>query len=595
MKAIVFLIVATLLSVAGCFLNSKSPEDSPNAKSLNVIWKQSNTTADHLSEVYSLLSRFPQLQGEQATKQIVFHLNSWQKDLNVSGSVVKMLPEARRIIVDSPVVDELLQSISGIEPLGEAITAVRERSFNSPDVEVLLSRYLSSIIARRIDSGEFSDGLVISLLKNNYTSLSSSQKGSLERAAKIFDWTVRNIAIKPEIEPGQKIYAPPPTLPFGMTIEGLGYSQSVFETFFRGSGDWLQRTAVFLALCQQADLPACILKVSASKHEPLRYWVAGVLVGSEIYLFDCRLGMPVLNAEQNGLATLSQAISDELVLRRMNVPGLFNYPFQKQDIQYCSALLMLNPLAMSDRFCLLQKCLSGDFRVNVFDDPECLHTFFSSTQGVSSIGIWEIPLLASIYSAKLAELTRDDANLAIHTRGNWYHLDPEDAGKSALTLGRWQHLLGKVNQRENGDEIGAKKIYLSQRLPEYEIAQFRNDVSLQLQYGIRRDLGVSPSEYDSQIRKLQEIMRLCKLTATYWLGIIQFESSNFESAVDWLKICISAKQESSALSSAARYNLARCYENLGDISSAVDLLRTKGDPQEHGNRIRSRLLLKQER
>jgi hypothetical protein len=595
MKALVFLIVAALLSIVGCFSTSKSPELPQNAKSRSVISKTSNTTADHLSEVYSLLSRFPELQSEQAIKQIVFHLNSWQKDFYVSGPVENMLPETRNMVVDSSVVDELLQSISRIKPLSESIIAVRERRFNNPDVEVLLSRYLSYTIASRIDSGEFSDSLVVSLLKNSYASLSSSQKDSLDRAAKLFDWTVRNIAIKPEIELGQKTFAPSPALPFGMTIEGLGYSQSLFETIFRGSGDWLQRTAVFLALCQQANLPACILKVSASKHKSMRYWVAGVLIGGEIYLFDCRLGMPILNAEQNGLATLAQAITDDRVLRRMNVPGLYNYPFQKQDIQHCSALLMLNPQAMSDRFCLLQKRLAGDLRVNLFDDPESLHKLFSSTQGLVSIGIWETPLLASLYAVKLAAVARDDTRLEIHTRRNWYHLDPERAGKNGLALGRWQHLLGKVNQPENCDELGAKKIYLSQRLPEYEIAQLRNDVSLQLQYGIRRDLGVTPSEYDSQIIKIQEIMRLGKLTATHWLGIIQFESSNFESAVDWLKICVSDNHESSALSSAARYNLARCYENLGDVSSAVELLRTKGDSQEHGNRIRSRLLLKQER
>lgn len=595
MKVLVFVIVAALLSVVGCFSSSNSPEHSQDAKSDTVISKKSNTTSDHLGEVYYLLSRFPELQSEQAIKQIVFHLNSWQKDLYLSGPAENILPGAGHVIVDSPVVDELLQSISTIKPLSESVLAVKERRFNNSDVGVLLSRYLSYIIARRIDSGEFTDNLVLSLVENSCTSLSSSQKDSLERAAKLFDWTVRNIAIKPEIEAGQKIFSPSPALPFGMTIEGSGYSQSLFETFFRGSGDWLQRTAVFLALCQQADLPACILKVSASKHQPMRYWVAGVLIGGEIYLFDCRLGMPVLNAEQNGLATLAQAISDDLVLRRMNVPGLFNYPFQKQDIQHCSALLMLDPSAMSDRFYLLQKRLAGDLRVNVFDDPESLHTFFSSTQGVSSIGIWEIPLLASLYAAKLVSLARDDTRLAIFTRRNWYHLDPEGAGKNGLALGRWQHLVGKVNQPENGDEISAKKIYISQRLPEYEITQLRNDVSLQLQYGIRRDLGVTPSEYDSQMLKIQEIMRLSKLTATYWLGIIQFESSNFESAVDWLKMCISGNRESSTLSSAARYNLARCYENLGDVASAVELLRTKGDPQEHGNRIRSRLLLKQER
>lgn len=595
MKAIAFVLGAVLLLIIGCFSASKTQEHPQIERSQNVNSKKYKKIGDHLGEVYSLLCRFPELQSEQAIKQIVFHLNSWQEDLNVSGLIENISPKAICNEDDSAIVGELLESISDIQPLSESVISVKERHFNTSDVDVLLSRYLSYVIARRIDSCEFNDSLVLRLLENSPSSLSPSQKDSLVRAAKLFDWTIRNISVKPEIEPGQKIFAPSPALPFGMTIEGLGYSQSIFETFFRGSGDWLQRTAVFLALCQQAEVPACILKVSASKHKPTRYWLAGVHVGGEVYLFDCRLGMPVINAEQNGLATLTQVISDDLVLRRMNIPGLLDYPFQKQDIQQCSALLMLNPQAMSNRFCLLQESLAGDIRANVFDNPGSLYKVFSSTQGISSIGIWEIPLLASLYSEKLSELTRDDRRLAVHTKRNWYHLDPEGAGKNGLALGRWQHLLGKVNSAENGDEIGAKGIYLNQRLPEYEITQLRDDVSLQLQYGIRRDLGVTPSEYDSQILKIQEIMRTGKLTATYWLGIIQFESRNFNSAVDWLKICASGNHEISELSSAARYNLARCYENLGDVSSAVELLRTKGDPQEHGNRIRSRLLLKHER
>ena len=41
---------------------------------------------------------------------------------------------------------------------------------------------------------------------------------------------------------------------------------------------------------------------------------------------------------------------------------------------------------------------------------------------------------------------------------------------------------------------------------------------------------------------------------------------------------------------AARYNLARSLERSGLIDEAIQLYKTDGDPQEHGNRLRARLL-----
>ena len=44
---------------------------------------------------------------------------------------------------------------------------------------------------------------------------------------------------------------------------------------------------------------------------------------------------------------------------------------------------------------------------------------------------------------------------------------------------------------------------------------------------------------------------------------------------------------------AARYNLARSLERSGKVDEAIELYKTDGDPQEHGNRLRARLLDKQ--
>ena len=40
----------------------------------------------------------------------------------------------------------------------------------------------------------------------------------------------------------------------------------------------------------------------------------------------------------------------------------------------------------------------------------------------------------------------------------------------------------------------------------------------------------------------------------------------------------------------ARYNAARCYEALGELEKAIELLETGDSPQQHGNLLRAKML-----
>ncbi len=113
-----------------------------------------------------------------------------------------------------------------------------------------------------------------------------------------------------------------------MTFRGAGYRQTPYLTLFRGTGDGLQRSILFANLCRQASLKSCMLSTTTSTGE-LQPWLTGVLIGGEIYLFDCSLGVPVPGPEQQGIATLAQARRDASVLRRLNVPAGLSIRFKK--------------------------------------------------------------------------------------------------------------------------------------------------------------------------------------------------------------------------------------------------------------------------
>ena len=87
-------------------------------------------------------------------------------------------------------------------------------------------------------------------------------------------------------------------------------------------------------------------------------------------------------------------------------------------------------------------------------------------------------------------------------------------------------------------------------------------------------------------------MRLGKRTATYWLSLVQYDDERYETAMSWLEGRVMVPSQRSFWEPAARYNLARTAERLDDIDGAIERYKTEGDPQEHGNRIRARLLAK---
>ncbi len=535
---------------------------------------QSQTHQDHLGETFSLLSRLVELNPDKAQRQITYHLNRWREDKEF----------------ESVPVTELIRTLSEVLPTEEATDRTARENYLPSDVNHLRDSYLFRRIVEWVDREQSDDPLLADWLASMEQELSEEQAQQLRTATRLFDWTIRNIAFEPLVllDPAPN----PPPLSLGMKFRGAGIRQTDYQTVWRGTGDSLQRAGVFTNLCRQASIPAFILAIQSIETGQLDPWCVGVLIGKEIYLFDPEIGTFIPGPNQVGIATLAQARSDASVLRRLNVPGFFDYPRKKEDVQQCVALLNVLPEAISPRMKHLESGLTGDRRMKVFVDADELAKQIDEVPGIAGVRLWKVPLLAEVYANTIARAAERDPLLAFWHFSRWAILEAQISNSQKLALGRWRHLHGQFDTNEVENTEGARVLYLAQRAPEYEIEDLRIDVDLQQAYGVRRELGIDAETYNRQLQQAQMMMRLGKRTATYWISLIQYDDGRYDTAKNWYTKRVLNKEQLSFWEPHARYNLARTLERLGDTDRAIELYKTDGDPQEHGNRLRARLLAK---
>ena len=352
-------------------------------------------------------------------------------------------------------------------------------------------------------------------------------------------------------------------------------------------------------LARQSGIPAFILALPPGSDEAgdtvnLMPWLVGVLVDDEVYLFEPQLGCPVPGPGQTGIATLSEARKDSSVLRRLKVPGFFDYPFTNKQIKQCVALLHVTPEAISPRMKLLQSGLTGDRRMVTFVDADQLAKDIDAVRGIAGVRLWRKSLQSEIYAADLKRAAERDPIFQFWYRSRWAILESPMSSAELLAKARWLHLQGVFDNDEMDHQKGARVLYLSQRAPEFEIADLSIDVNLQKIYGVRRELGISPDVYQRQIRQAQQMMRMGKRTATYWISLIQYDDNRFDTAETWFTKRVLGDNQASRWEPSAIYNLGRTVERLGNIDEAIELYKSDKNPRPHGSRIRARLIEKQD-
>jgi tetratricopeptide (TPR) repeat protein len=576
-------------SLIACFLlvgctETEDPVRAIQAKRQDRL--QSQSTVDHLGKTFDLLSNLVELNPKESRRQIVYHLNQWR---------LGRTSPADKAIIKTPLtpliknVEDLLRSDSKLDRPGKS-------SFIASDVDHLRDSYLCRQITRWVDHPGHDDPLLDDWFAKLPEKIGEESADKLRTAARLFDWTVRNIAIEPLVDPSPG--PPMPKMSEGLEFRGGAYRQSDYQTLWRGTGDAWQQAGVFILLARQSAIPAFILALppgasDETGSDETSPWCVGVLIGEAIYLFEPQLGCPVPGPGQVGIATLGEARKDPSVLRRLKVPGFFNYPYTSKKIKQCVALLHVTPEAISPRMKLLQSGLTGDRRMVTYVNTDQLEKDIDAIRGIAGVRLWRKSLLSEIYAADLERAAQRDPLFQFWYRSRWAILEAPMSSAELLAKARWKHLQGVFDNDDLENEKGARVLYLSQRAPEFEIADLSIDVNLQKIYGVRRELGIAPEVYQRQIQQAQQMMRMGKHTATYWISLIQYDDERYDTAETWFTKRVLGDGQSSRWEPSATYNLARTLEQLGRLDEAIELYKSDQNPRPHGSRIRARLLRKQ--
>ena len=207
------------------------------------------------------------------------------------------------------------------------------------------------------------------LMRDAARSLGIQELPPLQQAEKVFAWITREVRLREE--------GGPPLPP-----------QFVLR---RGWGTPLERALIFLEMLNQMRLEGCLLAFPAEPGSQgfAQFWLAGVLVQGEIYLFDTRLGLPLPNPDAKGEvpATLEQVrekVRNNVdPFRRLALDDKHRYDVTRDQAGKAGIHLGWSLSALAPRMKYLQELLAGSTRIVLGAEPAAaIQRFEAAGQGV---------------------------------------------------------------------------------------------------------------------------------------------------------------------------------------------------------------------
>jgi tetratricopeptide (TPR) repeat protein len=387
----------------------------------------------------------------------------------------------------------------------------------------------------------------------------------LERARRIFDWIVRNIQLDPPYDDA--------------TVR-----RQAWQTLLLGHGPAADRAWIFILMARQQGLDVVMLADAGGKDELAEPWLPALFHEGELYLFDPALGLPLPGPEGKGVATLSQVVADDALLRRLDLDDEHRYGKAAADLEKVTVLIEASPMFLSQRMALLESQLAGEQSVVLSVDATALAGRLRSAKHVGEVRLWPLPF------ERLAEQALAGRKGRQKIAGDFEPFMvpfPRPLKKKieltpALWKGRVRHVLGQFT-----GEQGAMKYYQLARPSDQDIARGPSLTEVEME-----DLrGKVPSdEWNAAGQRYLQIAPVAKHYASYWLGLIAYERDDYKTAANYFSKRTLDVNPNTPWRSGALYNLARAEESLERHDDAIELYQQIESPQRHGNLLRARWL-----
>lgn len=503
--AVAILLVIALLVVVVSRSQPATSSTQQNATSAAAV--DAGLSQDLFAFAVDNLDHLEEFDSQVMMSNIISRLNEWidlQKDLTSES----WEPDA---------------ALNSLPPEFGQLEAVRD--IGALKFSVIDSSYLQEVV----------------WLRNISRMARGERADALAQATNLFDWVVRNIQLDADGS------VPVRRLPG--------------QTLLVGHGDALERAWVFILLARQQQLDVVMLalpgKDGSKKLEP---WLPALLENNELYLFDPRLGMPIPGPDGKGVATLSEAIADEAILRNLDLDDKHRYPVDAERLKGVVALVETTPFSLSRRMSLFESQMAGEDRMVLSVDASDLLARAKAVPHVTDARLWTFPYEVLKWQASMNQ--QQQIALLREFMPFFEFTIPSASGPiNPLWKARIHHFKGIFEGEENANAY-------------YQLAR--------------------PADADLEAAGLQDAQRqvltTAKRNASYWLGVVAFERAQFGPAVEHLKKRTLEATPSGPWTYGARYNLARTYEAQGKLAEAIELYAADTSPQQHGNRLRAKWL-----
>lgn len=539
---------------------------------------------DHFALAMDFLEQRNEYNLDRAARQTTYHLNRWIQDQ--AADARWMLD--RRLINTLPGV--LLRAPATKTILADRALAKLE--FDPSDVLFLeQNQWLHAVSEWAINELEVAS-LQQALEQSKLPTKTAKQ---LAVCTQLFDWTIRNIQLKALLPYPKQAAAGPSNLvdsnnpaadwpPPMRAIPGPGYQHTPWQLLMFGRGDMLERARLFILLCRQRHIDAVMLGTTTKTGRP-KPWLPAVLLDKQLYLFDPELGLPIPGPDGQPIATLQQVIDTPALLDSLSIGAKYTYRFSSSDLDRVVALIDASPESMSQRMKVLEGHLDAAHEMVLTTAPTRIKRALEALKIIHAVQLWAVPLEAEIYREVHAVAAANNAQIGAMDFTDHGILT---LGLNPVVMGRRQHLRG--NFQGQGDIKGAITRYLEARSSNAAIEAMSASEVARKEMGLVKPQDMPERVWQERIQREQFLHIQAKQDASFWIGLIQYEQGNYDVASNWFKKRTLDAWPGCPWETGAKYNLARCKEQLGQLDEARALYLIDDSPQRHGNLLRARQL-----
>lgn len=558
----IILLAMLLLTHIGCRKSTNRLKASRIGQNMAA---QSNKS-DHLRDAMRYLDQLTPFNRKQATKEVVIQINTWLDGL--SKSQFPYVPPKF-----SPVLPTEFSQRS-------EYTNPTQLTFDQWDVDFLFQSRMLNKLSSWVVANPVRDPLILPAVEKAKQSLNAEEANEFEEAFKLFDWTVRNVWLEGEAKDVERLQLDPRGKPEDTT---MGCGQLPWETILFARGDYVERGRAFTALAKQRGIETVWLSINGTTTSPGYLWAVGVVIDSNIYLFDMKLGLPILDPDTLEFATLEQARKNDRVLRRLKLPGEFDYAVNPGDLESLAFLLDVLPCEFSARMNWLEKSLTGNERMRLYQDVDNLVERLQQISPNDAIAVWNTPLMSvdqAIRTRQRLESSSEFTTGYMFANGVWL-MD------SAIGKARFKHVRGEF--LTNLDSEGAPATYVKSIVDDETIEKLAFNPDVQKEMGMIRGENEEMQVFEARVRQAQMFIAQSKFLGRFMLAHLHYDRGDYENSVSFCNRILT-EDRAAPMHSSAKYLLGRCSEQLTKSEEAEANFTAQPSSQEAGNRLRARYL-----